>query len=241
MPPSSHSSRGRPAIGSSWPSRASSRGRQSAAAACRCRCDPRRLGADAGIRTGSEAPRPSFPATRQGLRAHKRGGCRRGGDRRRSCRFLPVPESPRAALEVSSRCPIPCSPSPSSARPREPGRSRSGAPARGGEGARPRRTSFATASESPLTSTCRGKRTIRPTGSVPPGSTTGPARRTARRRQRRRCDRACPPVGGDASSRLESAPGVKDHVKMRAYVAAARERQRLSHSVTGAGAMSPRP
>ena len=191
------------------PSRASSRALRAGLRASRRRCDPRRLGADAGIRPGSEAPRPSLPATRQGLRAHKRGGVaaavEAGAD---LAGFVLVPESPEAAAEV---LPVPdtCSPSRSgSARPARAGPISIRSPARGGK-VRGRDTAvLATASESPLTSTCRGKRTIRRTGERAAGVDDRillAGRLGAG--QRRRCDRAGPPMGGRRELRLESAPG----------------------------------
>jgi hypothetical protein len=50
----------------------------------------------------------------------------------------------------------------------------------------------------------------------------GSCSRQARGRQRRRRDPPRPPVGVDASSRLEAEPGIKDPEKVRAYVEAAR-------------------
>ena len=46
-------------------------------------------------------------------------------------------------------------------------------------------------------------------------------RRRARRLERRRGDSLVKPWGVDASSRLESSPGVKDHEKVRRFVEAA--------------------
>ena len=95
--------------------------------------------------------------------------------------------------------------------------------ARGGHGARPRRRPAprrraGRARRRPA----RGRARIPTTGATQRGDGPPRARRPARARQRARGDRAVHPWAVDAASQLESAPGIKDHEKVRAFVQEAR-------------------
>ena len=188
--------------------------------------DPRRLGAHALAGSGGEARRAPLAAARQGLRPDARGRrrSRRGGGRR------PPRLRPRSG-EPTRCCVRPARPRGDALRRglgrrggRVAGRPRSGAHRRGRQGARAAtRRSTATTKPSPGCSTFPGARTIPATGSARPARTAGSCspvdwdRRTSPRRSPRSS-----PWAVDASSSLETSPGIKDHARVRAYVEAAR-------------------
>ena len=185
--------------------------------------DPRRLDAHARDRPGDEARRAALPTARQGAASREEDVAAAADAGADLLGFVLAPASPRAAERV---LPVPARPSRSPsgwARPAPRRRPRPGAHGRGGHVRGREATPTGATFPSRACSTSRGASTTRRTGSAPPpprgvvlAGGLGPENVAD-------AIAAVRPWAVDASSSLETTPGVSDHARVRAYVEAARD------------------
>ena len=186
----------------------------------------RRLDADARRRPGSEARGAALAPARQGVRADARGGRRRGRrGGRRPRRLHSRAREPARGRRPSCRCRTGCSRSPSgSARPASPGPTSTRCTrSRRARCAAARRRCSARAPRWRGCSTCPGRAPTPTTGARAAEARAGSCSPAGSGPDNvRAAIAAVQPWAVDAASSLESAPGIKDHDKVRRYVEAAR-------------------